>query len=229
MRYLSSVGKSQQQQRRRLIFSSTPHRRCSVLLPPLVVVVGSFHSHNTVLTSGSWWKTAATPRSAAAAFGRSSPLAQRTPSSSLSSLLPEKSLFYTTKASSSTMATNAATKSSDNDCPQEEGAPSGRPTRKRAARMAPIVEEPVAAKKTRTKAGTKRSGVKSDKAKERTGSPSKGGSLKAKKTDEGVDGTTPKPKPANKKPPAHQVLTERDEIPKLWDKDKAAANGSYSK
>jgi hypothetical protein len=32
-----------------------------------------------------------------------------------------------------------------------------------------------------------------------------------------------------KKPPAHQVITEKDEIPKLWDDDKAAANGSYSK
>jgi hypothetical protein len=27
---------------------------------------------------------------------------------------------------------------------------------------------------------------------------------------------------------AHQVLTERDVLPKLWDADKAIANGSYS-
>ncbi len=31
------------------------------------------------------------------------------------------------------------------------------------------------------------------------------------------------------KPPAHQVITDRDELPKLWDNEKAAANGSYSK
>jgi hypothetical protein len=29
--------------------------------------------------------------------------------------------------------------------------------------------------------------------------------------------------------PKHQVLTERDDIPKLWDSDKAKQNGSYSK
>jgi hypothetical protein len=39
------------------------------------------------------------------------------------------------------------------------------------------------------------------------------------------------PKKAKKTPaaPKHQVLTERDEIPKLWDSDKAKQNGSYSK
>ena len=31
------------------------------------------------------------------------------------------------------------------------------------------------------------------------------------------------------KPPAHQVITNIDEIPKLWNDEKAAANGSYSK
>ena len=30
------------------------------------------------------------------------------------------------------------------------------------------------------------------------------------------------------KTPGHQVLTDRDEIPKLWDEQKAEANGSYS-
>ena len=30
------------------------------------------------------------------------------------------------------------------------------------------------------------------------------------------------------KAPAHQVVTDRDEIPKLWDEQKAHANGSYS-
>ena len=31
-----------------------------------------------------------------------------------------------------------------------------------------------------------------------------------------------------KKAPAHQVVTERDELPKLWDETQATANGSYS-
>ena len=31
------------------------------------------------------------------------------------------------------------------------------------------------------------------------------------------------------KPPAHQVITDKDEIPKLWNDEKATANGSYSK
>ena len=31
------------------------------------------------------------------------------------------------------------------------------------------------------------------------------------------------------KPPSHQVITEKDEIPKLWDDEKAEANRSYSK
>jgi hypothetical protein len=35
--------------------------------------------------------------------------------------------------------------------------------------------------------------------------------------------------PKKVKPPAHQVITEKDEIPKLWNSEKAAANGSYSK
>ena len=41
-----------------------------------------------------------------------------------------------------------------------------------------------------------------------------------------IEGT---PKPKKGKPPAHQVITDRDELPKLWDSEKAAANGSYSK
>ena len=41
-----------------------------------------------------------------------------------------------------------------------------------------------------------------------------------------IEGT---PKPKKVKPPAHQVITDRDELPKLWDSEKAAANGSYSK
>jgi hypothetical protein len=35
--------------------------------------------------------------------------------------------------------------------------------------------------------------------------------------------------PKKKASPAHQVLTERDSLPKLWNDNKAAANGSYSK
>ena len=38
-----------------------------------------------------------------------------------------------------------------------------------------------------------------------------------------------KKKAAKKKAPAHQVLTERDEIPRLWDNSQATKNGSYSK
>lgn len=34
--------------------------------------------------------------------------------------------------------------------------------------------------------------------------------------------------PKKNKSPAHQVLTDRDEIPKLWDEEKAKSNGSYS-
>lgn len=49
----------------------------------------------------------------------------------------------------------------------------------------------------------------------------------AKSSDEG----SPKKKasPKKKKAPAHQVLTERDEIPKLWTPEQAAKDGSYSK
>jgi hypothetical protein len=38
-----------------------------------------------------------------------------------------------------------------------------------------------------------------------------------------------KKSPAKKKASDHQRITERDEIPKLWDAEKASANGSYSK
>lgn len=35
--------------------------------------------------------------------------------------------------------------------------------------------------------------------------------------------------PKKGKTPAHQVITEKDELPKLWTNEKAAENGSYSK
>lgn len=37
------------------------------------------------------------------------------------------------------------------------------------------------------------------------------------------------PKAAKEKAVSHQVLTDREKLPKLWDSAKAAANGSYSK
>jgi hypothetical protein len=48
-------------------------------------------------------------------------------------------------------------------------------------------------------------------------------SRKASKAPKDTEAKTPK-----KAAPTHQVLTERDILPKLWDEGKAAANGSYS-
>lgn len=45
--------------------------------------------------------------------------------------------------------------------------------------------------------------------------------------DKAIEGTTVPTKKV--KPAAHQVITDKDDIPKLWDNEKAAANGSYSK
>lgn len=52
---------------------------------------------------------------------------------------------------------------------------------------------------------------------------------KRKATPEGAINDVTVKAPTKKKAPAHQVLTERDEIPKLWHAEKAAENGSYSK
>jgi hypothetical protein len=57
---------------------------------------------------------------------------------------------------------------------------------------------------------------------------------KAKQAPEDIDISTAVPESTAKKAkktaaPKHQVLTERDDIPKLWDSDKAKQNGSYSK
>jgi hypothetical protein len=42
-------------------------------------------------------------------------------------------------------------------------------------------------------------------------------------------GDIPATKTKKEKVPSHQVITVADELPKLWDKEKAAVNGSYSK
>jgi hypothetical protein len=49
----------------------------------------------------------------------------------------------------------------------------------------------------------------------------------APSADDEIEAKAP-PKRA-KKAPSHQVLTARDEVPKLWDETKAAENSSYSK
>jgi hypothetical protein len=59
-------------------------------------------------------------------------------------------------------------------------------------------------------------------------SPSKvKGKQASDNTDTAPESTAKKAKKTSA--PKHQVLTERDEIPKLWDSDKAKQNGSYSK
>lgn len=52
---------------------------------------------------------------------------------------------------------------------------------------------------------------------------------KKRKNGKEPDSTDAEKAPRKKKAPTHQVQTERDEIPKLWDKQKAAESGSYSK
>lgn len=52
---------------------------------------------------------------------------------------------------------------------------------------------------------------------------------KAKKATKAKKESPESPSPKKKAAPKHQVLTERDEIPKLWDSEKAKKNGSYSK
>ena len=64
----------------------------------------------------------------------------------------------------------------------------------------------------------------------RTKAPSKKKAKAASKedSDKSTSGPEPSPPKRAKKTPAHQVLTERDVLPKLWDESKARANGSYS-
>jgi hypothetical protein len=52
---------------------------------------------------------------------------------------------------------------------------------------------------------------------------------KTSKVDKEADTTDTEKAPRKKKAPTHQVQTERDDIPKLWDTEKAAESGSYSK
>jgi hypothetical protein len=71
--------------------------------------------------------------------------------------------------------------------------------------------------------------------KEKVKSPSKvKGKVKQAPDNTDTDISTAVPESTAKKAkktsaPKHQILTERDEIPKLWDSDMAKQNGSYSK
>jgi hypothetical protein len=70
--------------------------------------------------------------------------------------------------------------------------------------------------------------AKSSPVKEKSPPKVKGSKQAPDTKDTSPEATSPK-KAKKTAAPKHQVLTERDEIPKLWDSDKAKQNGSYSK
>jgi hypothetical protein len=92
---------------------------------------------------------------------------------------------------------------------------------------APVVDTVVAKRKRVAKSKTTAT-VTQDYVDVETKSPTsaKKRVVKSKTTmDVGVEMEASSPK-KTKKPPSHQILTERDVLPKLW--TKANANGSYS-
>jgi hypothetical protein len=98
----------------------------------------------------------------------------------------------------------------------------------------PSLEATSPKKKKQSKTG-KVKGSPSPKAKMATTSKAKASATKkrALKSSESGDESvaskaTKKKSPAKKKASDHQRITERDEIPKLWDAEKALAEGSYS-
>ena len=83
--------------------------------------------------------------------------------------------------------------------------------------------------------GTTKTTAKTKKATKTKGAKAKQAPTGSASDDESVKSTNSKGKSKAKKSPAkkkkaadHQRITEQDEIPKLWDAEKALANGSYS-
>jgi hypothetical protein len=100
----------------------------------------------------------------------------------------------------------------------------------------PTIEEDVAVPaksttRTRTRSSTAVDAASKGQATPPTADEKKAGPKKRKtsKDDKDTDTTESEKAPRKTKAPTHQVQTERDDIPKLWDTEKAAESGSYSK
>jgi hypothetical protein len=100
----------------------------------------------------------------------------------------------------------------------------------------PTIEEDAAVPaksttRTRTRSSTAVNAASKGQATPPTADEKKAGPKKRKTSKEDKEAETidAEKAPRKKKAPTHQVQTERDDIPKLWDTEKAAESGSYSK
>jgi hypothetical protein len=98
-----------------------------------------------------------------------------------------------------------------------------RSTRRSSSNSTPLDEQVTSKEKDLTPLPEKKRKVASPK---KAKSSSK---AKAKPSPDNTTAESPAKKAKKVSAPKHQVLTERDEIPKLFDSDEAKQNGSYSK
>lgn len=111
-----------------------------------------------------------------------------------------------------TRSTNRSSSSSSNTPLDDQEVTKEKPKKRKAASPKANVASPVK-EKVKSPSKVKGEGKKQAPDNKDTDKAPETSAKKAKKTSA----------------PKHQVLTERDEIPKLWDSDKAKQNGSYSK